>query len=50
MCKAFTLLLLPSLALAQSGADPLMGGPAPIDDAQLAELGIRVVAPPREDA
>ena len=35
---------------AQSGADPLMGGPAPIDDAQLAELGIRVVAPPREDA
>jgi aspartyl-tRNA synthetase len=31
---------------AQSGADPLMGGPAPVDDRQLAELGIRVVTPP----
>jgi aspartyl-tRNA synthetase len=33
---------------AQSGADPLTGAPAPVDDAQLAELGIRVVAPPDE--
>jgi len=31
---------------AQSGADPLMGGPAPVDERQLAELGIRVVTPP----
>jgi aspartyl-tRNA synthetase len=31
---------------AQSGADPLMGGPTPVDAAQLAELGIRVVEPP----
>jgi aspartyl-tRNA synthetase len=31
---------------AQSGADPLTGAPAPVDEAQLAELGIRVVAPP----
>jgi aspartyl-tRNA synthetase len=31
---------------AQSGADPLTGAPAPADDAQLAELGIRVVAAP----
>jgi aspartyl-tRNA synthetase len=31
---------------AQSGADPLMGGPAPVDERQLAELGIRVIAPP----
>jgi aspartyl-tRNA synthetase len=28
---------------AQSGADPLTGGPAPVDDAQLRELGIRVI-------
>jgi aspartyl-tRNA synthetase len=33
---------------AQSGADPLTGAPAPVDDAQLAELGIRVEAP-KED-
>ncbi len=33
---------------AQSGADPLMGGPAPADQAQLDELSIRVVAPPQE--
>ena len=30
-----------------SGADPLTGAPAPVDARQLAELGIRVVAPPR---
>jgi aspartyl-tRNA synthetase len=40
---------------AQSGADPLTGGPAPVDDRQLAELGIRVLplshpAPSKEDA
>ena len=29
-----------------SGADPLTGAPAPVDSAQLAELGVRVVAPP----
>ncbi len=33
---------------AQSGADPLMGGPAPADQTQLDELSIRVVAPPHE--
>jgi aspartyl-tRNA synthetase len=31
---------------AQSGADPLTGAPAPVDDAQLRELGITVVTPP----
>ena len=30
---------------AQSGADPLMGGPSPVDPAQLRELGIRVIEP-----
>ncbi len=35
---------------AQSGADPLTGGPAPADERQLAELGIRVVTSPKEDA
>jgi aspartyl-tRNA synthetase len=30
-----------------SGADPLTGAPAPVDAAQLAELGIKVTAPPR---
>jgi aspartyl-tRNA synthetase len=29
-----------------SGGDPLTGAPAPVDDEQLRELGIRVVAPP----
>jgi aspartyl-tRNA synthetase len=33
---------------AQSGADPVMGGPAPVDQAQLDELSIRVVPPPHE--
>jgi len=28
-----------------SGADPLTGAPAPVDDTQLAELGLRVTAP-----
>ena len=32
---------------AQSGADPLMGGPSPVDPAQLRELGIRVIEPAR---
>ncbi len=31
---------------AQSGADPLTGAPATVDEAQLAELAIRVVLPP----
>lgn len=31
---------------AQSGADPLTGAPAPVDDVQLRELGIRVLEPP----
>jgi len=30
----------------QSGADPLTGAPTPLPAASLAELGIRVVAPP----
>jgi aspartyl-tRNA synthetase len=31
----------------QSGADPLTGAPSPLDEAQLAELGIRVLPPRR---
>jgi aspartyl-tRNA synthetase len=31
---------------AASGVDPLTGAPAPVDDRQLNELGVRVVAPP----
>jgi aspartyl-tRNA synthetase len=34
---------------AQSGADPLTGAPAPVDQAQLDELGIRVIVPPEEE-
>lgn len=34
---------------AQSGADPLTGAPATVDDAQLAELGIQVIAQPDEE-
>jgi aspartyl-tRNA synthetase len=34
---------------AQSGADPLTGAPAPVDDAQLRELGLRVLAPPKRE-
>ena len=30
----------------QSGLDPLMGSPTPVDDRVLAELGIRVLPPP----
>ncbi|HTE58829.1 MAG TPA: aspartate--tRNA ligase [Solirubrobacteraceae bacterium] len=30
-----------------SGSDPLTGAPAPVDGAQLTELGIKVTAPPR---
>jgi aspartyl-tRNA synthetase len=33
---------------AQSGTDPLTGAPAEIDDAQLAELGIRLAERPKE--
>jgi aspartyl-tRNA synthetase len=29
-----------------SGADPLTGAPAPVDSAQLAELGLRSTVPP----
>jgi aspartyl-tRNA synthetase len=29
-----------------SGSDPLTGAPAPVDGAQLAELGVKVTAPP----
>jgi aspartyl-tRNA synthetase len=35
---------------AASGVDPLTGAPAPVDDAQLKELGVKVVAPPVADA
>ena len=31
-----------------SGADPLTGAPAPVDERQLRELGLRALAPPRE--
>ena len=31
-----------------SGADPLTGAPAPVDAAQLRELGIASLAPPRQ--
>ena len=34
---------------AASGADPLTGAPAPVDDRQLRELGVKVVAPPPPD-
>jgi aspartyl-tRNA synthetase len=30
-----------------SGSDPLTGAPAPVDGGQLAELGVKVTAPPR---
>jgi aspartyl-tRNA synthetase len=33
---------------AQSGADPLTGAPAPVDAAQLRELGLQVIARPTE--
>ncbi len=33
-----------------SGSDPLTGAPAPVDAAQLRELGIAVKAPPRQSA
>jgi aspartyl-tRNA synthetase len=35
---------------AQSGADPLTGAPAPVDEQQLRDLGLRVMAPPRAPA
>jgi aspartyl-tRNA synthetase len=31
-----------------SGADPLTGAPAPVDRAQLTELGLRLTVPPPE--
>ena len=31
---------------AASGADPLTGAPAPVDERQLRELGVKVIAPP----
>ncbi|MFM8944618.1 MAG: aspartate--tRNA ligase [Actinomycetota bacterium] len=34
---------------AQSGADPLTGAPAAVDDQQLRDLGIRLVAPPTKE-
>ncbi|MEA2221436.1 MAG: aspartyl-tRNA synthetase, partial [Solirubrobacteraceae bacterium] len=33
-----------------SGSDPLTGAPAPVDDAQLRELGLRPLAPPAKTA
>jgi len=33
-----------------SGSDPLTGAPAPVDDAQLRELGVKVIAPPPRTA
>ena len=35
---------------AASGADPLTGAPAPVDDRQLRDLGVRLIAPPAEPA
>jgi aspartyl-tRNA synthetase len=35
---------------AASGADPLTGGPAPVDGRQLRELGVRLIAPPAPPA
>ena len=29
-----------------SGFDPLTGGPAPVEDAQLKELGLKLLGPP----
>lgn len=34
---------------AQSGMDPLTGAPARVDDAQLRELGLRVLDPPKKE-
>ena len=34
---------------AQSGADPLTGAPATVDDAQLRELGLRLLDPPKKE-
>ena len=34
---------------AQSGADPLTGAPAPVDDAQLRDLGLRVLERPKKE-
>jgi aspartyl-tRNA synthetase len=33
---------------AASGIDPLTGAPAPVDQRQLDELGVKVIAPPAE--
>jgi aspartyl-tRNA synthetase len=34
---------------AASGVDPLTGAPAPVDDRQLRDLGVKVTAPPPPD-
>jgi aspartyl-tRNA synthetase len=33
---------------AASGIDPLTGAPAPVDQRQLDELGVKLIAPPPE--
>ena len=33
-----------------TGADPLTGAPAPVDEAQLKELGLRALAPPKSES
>jgi aspartyl-tRNA synthetase len=35
---------------AQSGADPLTGAPAPVDEVQLRELGLRLAEAPKEES
>ena len=35
---------------AASGADPMTGAPAPVDERQLRELGVRLIAPPPDAA
>ena len=34
---------------AQSGADPLTGAPAPVDELQLRELGLRLAEQPKKE-
>ena len=35
---------------AQSGADPLTGAPAPVDDVQLRDLGLRLIEQPKKES
>jgi aspartyl-tRNA synthetase len=35
---------------AQSGADPLTGAPAPVDDVQLRDLGLQLVEQPKKES